>query len=102
MEYKALKNLDEVKYLKYSDFDAISRNIYFPLRSICMQEKQFMYFPDGNMTQTITYSIYPEEIVGEIPLLNAYGQMMFNSYMKKHNNQNQQNNQNDSIDYSSL
>ena len=39
MEYEVLDGLNEVKYLKFSNYDAITRTIYFPLRTICQKEE---------------------------------------------------------------
>ena len=57
MEYPVLGDLRESKYLKYSDYDAITRTIYQPLRTIYAEEKKFTYFPQGDMTKEIVYTI---------------------------------------------
>lgn len=102
MEYEVLNGLNEVKYLKFSSYDAITRTIYFPIRSIRQKEEQFVYYPDGNFEKRTMYTIEPYNYVDGIPLLNSYGQIMFNSYMnKKYNSKNQINN-NNSINYDSL
>jgi hypothetical protein len=38
MEYEILDGLNEIKYLKFSNYDAITRNVYFPLRTIPYKE----------------------------------------------------------------
>ncbi len=100
MEYEVLDGLNEVKYLKFSNYDAITRTIYFPLRTICQKEEQFIYYPNGHFEKRAMYTIEPKNYVDGIPLLNSYGQIVFNSYMnKKYNPKEETNN---SIDYSSL
>ena len=86
MEYEVLDGLNETKYLKYSNYDALTRNVYFPLRTICYKEQQFIYYPDGNFEKNVTYTIEPPTYVDGIPLMSSYGQMMFNSFMNKRYN----------------
>ena len=83
MEYEILDGLNEIKYLKFSNYDVITRNVYFPLRTIPYKEQQFVYYPDGNFEKITTYTIEPLNYVDGIPLMNSYGQIMFNSFMNK-------------------
>ena len=102
MEYETINGLNEVKYLKFSNYDAIVRTVFHPLRSICAKEEKFIYYPDGNFEKNITYTIEPSSYIDGIPLLSSYGQIVFNSYMNKKYPKKEEIINNNTINYDNL
>lgn len=92
MQYPVLDNIYDPRYLKYGDYRMITQQIYYPVRTIIEKVDKYTYYSDGRMEKETTHSLYPGESINGIPLLNSYGQMMFNFYMNKYKKPNNDNN----------
>ena len=53
-----------------------------PVRDMLEYEEHIVYKPNGDMNVFYTYSLFPSNLTDGIPLLNAYGQKIYNDFIE--------------------
>lgn len=54
-----------------------------PVRTMTEYDEEIIYYPNGGINVFFTYSLFPGGMTDNVPLLNAYGQKIYNDFLDK-------------------
>ena len=67
--------------LPNQNFPKLEAVLLRPTRDMLEYEEHIVYYPNGDMQVYYTYSVFPNNLVDNIPLFNAYGQKIYNDFI---------------------
>lgn len=73
-------NNEEIKYL---NLPLIQTTVMKPIRDTLETQASIVWYDNGNMDRVTTYNVYPPYMVDNIPVLNVYGQKIYNMLIQQ-------------------